>query len=460
MGFNNALIRTGLGICLAGALQGQAHGSPASASGSPDAGPSKDARADGGEASSAAPNGSAPRLRLNGFGTLGLAHADLPQGWGFRRDLSEPGEPERRTSARIDSRLGLQVNFRASERIELVAQAVIRSRNDRSTRAAFEWAFADFRPTPDWTLRVGRFNPDAFLLSDYRNVGFAYPWVRPDVSFYGAIPLYSVTGVDVGRSWLDGDAYWKLKGFAGGGRLALTPRADDQVANVHLQPAIGASLSRELDGLLLKASLVRLKVSLRDATELNQLDQALANIARLPIPEVQAQVEDYRRHLGLESASLSFLQLGARYEGEKWLWSTEFAHMFGNYPTGHSLTGYASLGRRFGSITAFGVIGASRSRNRVVVGPQWGTTLAPVIGPELAAQAQMAGDAAAFAANSHRQQQRSLSLGLRWDLMPQLALKIQWDRFLVEQQGSRAFRNGLNQGGRVDVGSLVLDFVF
>lgn len=460
MTLDKALIRTGLGIFLAGALQGQAQGGPFPGGNGPQASPAPAALSSGEGPSATLPVATSPPLRLNGFGTVGLVHADLPQGWGFRRDLSEPGDPDHQTSAKIDSRLGLQLNYAVSERIELVAQAVIRSRNDRSALAAFEWAYADFRPSPDWSLRLGRFNPDAFLLSDYRNVGFAYPWVRPDVSFYGAIPLYSVTGVDVERRWMDGDAYWKLKAFGGGGRLALTPWGDGRILNIHLQPAFGASLSRELDRLMLKATLVRLKVKLRDGGELGQLDQALANVARLPIPEVRAQAEDYRRQLGLQSGSLSFLQLGARYEGDTWLWSSEFAHMFGNYPSGHSLTGYVSLGRRFGPFTAYGVIGASRSRNPVVSGPQWGTTLAPVLGPDLAAQAQVAGEAAAFTVNAHRQQQRSLSLGMRWDLAPQLALKLQWDRFLVESNGSRAFRNGMNQGGRVDVGSLVLDFVF
>ena len=460
MGFNKALIRTGLALCLAGAVQGKAHGSTDAPGSEPEAPTTPLAAPAVDPSPTAAPIATPPRLQINGFGTLGLAHADLPRGWGLRRDLSESGEPARRTSARIDSRLGLQLNFQASERVELVAQAVIRSRNDRSTLAALEWGFVGFSPTPDWTLRVGRFNPNAFLLSSHRNVGFAYPWVRPDISFYGAIPLYSVTGADVGRNWIDGDAYWRLRAFAGGGRLALTPRDDDEVVGLHLQPAIGASVSRERGGLLLKASLVRLKVSLRDTAELARLDQALAQIGRLPIPEVRAQVDDYRHSLGLDSASLSFLQLGARYDGGTWLWSTEFAHLFGRYPAGHSLIGYFSLGRRIGPVTAFGVIGASHSRNRVVAAPQWSTRLAPILGSAMAAEAQQVGEAAAFAANAHRQQQRSLSLGLRWDLAPQVALKFQWDRFLVESQGSRAFRNGMNQGGQVDVASLALDFLF
>ena len=102
-----------------------------------------------------------------------------------------------------------------------LSQAVLRQRSDQSSLAALEWAFVALRPTPDWTLRLGRINPDAFLLSDYRNVGFAYPWVRPEIGFYGTIPLYSITGGDLTRTWADGSTYWKAKLFAGNGSITV-----------------------------------------------------------------------------------------------------------------------------------------------------------------------------------------------------------------------------------------------
>lgn len=400
------------------------------------------------------------RLRLNGYGTIGLAHIDQPTGWAFRRDISEPGDPGRSLSPKVDSRLGLQLNFAASERLELVAQAVLRTRSDHGDLAAVEWAFAAFRPTPEWTLRVGRLNPDAFLLSDHRNVGFAYPWVRPEVGFYGAIPLYSVAGADLQRRWTDGDSYWRLKAYLGQGQMAVTPWNEMPASVVKFRPAMGISLAREANGLTVKANLSRFRIGLSKVDGLVQLDQALAGIAALPIPPIQAQAEDYRGRLGLVSGSLNFVQLGARYEGSDWLWSGELAKVWGRYPSGHLTNGYFSLGRRLGAVTLFGVVGASRAKDSELSPPQWAAMLTPMLGLDLAAQIQQAGDGAVMAINANRQQQRSLSLGLRWDLSARFAVKVQWDRFLVEPNGSRAFRNAANQGGRVDVGAVVLDFVF
>ena len=402
----------------------------------------------------------ASRLRFNGYGTVGLSWLDQPHDWGFRRDISESGDPGKEVSARIDSRLGLQLNYAVSERVELVTQAVLRARNDHSTLAAFEWAFAAFRPTPDWTVRLGRLNPDAFLLSDYRNVGFAYPWVRPEVGFYGAIPLYTIVGGDVAKSWADGGALWQAKAFYGGGKIVVRPGKDGSASTSKFDPTMGLSLSRELDGLTVKASVARTRVALRGVQQLEELDQGLAALAALPIPQFQAEVAEYRRRLALEPDYLNFIQIGARYEGDDWLWSAEFAHIWGKYAASRMLNGYFSLGRRWGPVTLYGVVAASRTRDSEMQPPQWGAMLGPVIGPEMAALAQMAGDGAAMAINAHRQQQRSLSLGMRWDLAPRLALKMQWDRYLVAANGTRAFRNAANRAGSVNVASVALDFVF
>lgn len=157
---------------------------------------------------------------------------------------------------------------------------------------------------------------------------------------------------------------------------------------------------------------------------------------------------------------LNFLEVGASYEGDRWLWSAELATLFGQFPASHTINGYTSLGRRFGPLTVYGVLAASRTKGGPAIEPQWGTTLAPLIGPQAAAQAQYLGSTTAMAINTQRQSQRSLSLGVRWDLNSQTAWKLQWDRYFVDEQGSFLYRNAMGKPGRVDVGSIVLDFVF
>jgi hypothetical protein len=61
--------------------------------------------------------------------------------------------------------------------------------------------------------------------------------------------------------------------------------------------------------------------------------------------------------------------------------------------------------------------------------------------------------------NSGRIQQRTFSLGFRWDLDPRIALKLQWDRVFVSPHGG-AIWVGDSSGGRAQVGTVMVDFLF
>ena len=148
--------------------------------------------------------------------------------------LGHAALPAHRVSAQAHAR-------RALARFELVGQ-VIATRRSRYAPAseAIEWAFAAYRPQADLTLRLGRVNPDWFLMSDYRNVGFAYLMARPPVEFYGSLPS-SLDGMDLARVWNGTDSQWRAKAFWGRAHTGDLS-ADSRVA---ITPVFGATLAYE-----------------------------------------------------------------------------------------------------------------------------------------------------------------------------------------------------------------------
>jgi hypothetical protein len=157
-------------------------------------------------------------LRVSGFGSLGLSHVDAPDGWGFRREVTQGGSGDT-WRADVDTRLGLQLNYAFGSQFELVAQAVLKRRGRFSTTSdSLEWAYASYRPTADWAVRVGRVNLDAFLMAAYRNVGYGYLMARPSLELYAMVPT-TLDGGDVERTWRSGDARWRAKVMAGGARI-------------------------------------------------------------------------------------------------------------------------------------------------------------------------------------------------------------------------------------------------
>jgi hypothetical protein len=388
-------------------------------------------------------------LRFSGFGTVSLAHIDEPPLWAYRRDISQSIDRSR-NRADLDSRLGLQINYAPSAQFELVTQAVIAPRSDASNTADnISWAFAAYRPNTNWTLRVGRVNLDAFLLSDHLNVGFSYDLARPPVEFYAQLPS-SLDGADLARVWVHGDARWRLKAYVG--RTTSVSDSD----RIDVRPVFGLMASRESGGLLLRASVIRARLA-GNPPELQPLLDALSLFNQLPIPDIAAQASEFRAQLDLAGAFSNYWALGAQYEHTDWSWNAEFTHV-----TGISVfsAGYASVARRIGSLTVYGLASGVVTARSVVDAPDWATELAPLLGADLAQQAQLISTSSAIALNSNSTKQRALSLGARWDLTSRLALKAQWDYIRTDANGTALWGGSTLDAAHANVASVLLDFIF
>jgi hypothetical protein len=391
------------------------------------------------------------KFRFSGFGTAGFAHVGAPEDWAYRRDV---GHSQNRSSQRLDldSRLGLQMNYAASSDFELVTQVVLNRRAPTAKESsAIEWAFAAYRPNADWTVRLGRVNLDAFLMSDHRNVGFAYLYARPPVEFYAQLPS-SLDGVDAVRTWNNEGTLWRAKAFAG--------QAEKEIgaSNPILGRVLGGMVSREEDGLLLRASWFQTNLTFR-SSELQALTEGLGPLTALPIAGVAAQASALRSRLTVEDIAHNYVSFGTRYTKGDWMLGGELLRVTGSPQIAFSAR-YASIGRRFGPLTVFGIASRIATSSPPLETPSWTAQLEPALGQTLAQQAQALGEASAYAIKIFRSQQKSLSLGARWDVTPQASLKVQWDHVRVNANGSLLWGNGSTSAARSNVGSVVLDFVF
>ncbi|MES2089348.1 MAG: hypothetical protein V4532_05145 [Pseudomonadota bacterium] len=391
-------------------------------------------------------------LRLNGFGTVGITSTHGPDGTGYRRDVSHSNNNGGEQWL-TDTRLGLQANYAVNPQLELTTQIVLRDRAKGSKPIdSLEWAFVTYRPTGDVTVRVGRTSPVMFLMTDYRNVGFAYSTVRPNVDFYGTLPLYSINGADVAYDWKSGEARWRVKGIVSTGEARTAAPGQETVVTVDVQSAVGAVITREAHGLTLRASMTSARVAIKKTAEMSQLESALSALQAYPDPTVAAQAHDLQRDLGLSPGRETFAELGFSYDAAPWLFSGEIGRISGALGGGGSTAAYLSIGRRFDDVTLYGIAGRIKPMKRPVQAPDWSSV--PVPGT------QMLGQMAAAGINGASFHQHSLSLGLRWDFHPQVALKVQWDQYWVQPNGSALWSAGVEREARPQVGTVLLDFIF
>jgi hypothetical protein len=384
-------------------------------------------------------------IRVSGFGTLGVVHSEAPAGWGFRRSLQQPATTGA-TGVDVDTRLGVQINYAANSQVELVGQVLARRRPpDAAAGDAVEWAFAAYRPTADLAFRAGRLNLDQFLMSEFRNVGFAYHYARPPVEYYGTIPS-NLDGADLTRTWSFDDTRWSAKGFLGRSRTT----------GIALTHVVGLSLARESDGLLVRAGWTRARLA-HNFYGVTPLLEALDQVRALPIPSVSAEATALRGYMDLAAKPLTYATLGMTYEHGPWQAAAEVMRAtFGNSDI---KAGYASIGRRIGEVNLYGIVSGATGDPSSVATPAWSGLLTPVIGTAAAQQAQAL---AAMAAHAARQSSRqtTVSLGARWDIQPRVAINVQWDHVRIRANGGYLWSKATSDPGSATITTALLDFVF
>ncbi|MFA7243227.1 MAG: hypothetical protein WC091_24225 [Sulfuricellaceae bacterium] len=396
-------------------------------------------------------------LHLGGFGTLGYNYDNKPD-IAPARDVSQLPKHNYATGPGwlVDSRVGVQFEYGVSPNIDLVGQVVLRDHFKADFDSSTELAYVSVKPQPQLDIRVGRINYDAFLMSDYRNVGYAYPWVRPPAEFYGLIPIFSVNGIDAAyniltEDFLADDARWRIKVQAGSSRYsAPVGSGKDGGYDFTAENLVGLSVTRQTEFWRLKMAHSRFIVG-NEVPAFAPLHQGLDSVAAAGVPAISAEAADLRKNISFKDAEIGYTTLGAAYDDGTWLAQGElgYASSTANVVP-HGRMGYASLGRRLGEWMPFVMVSTSRPDNDVrYAANDWGAYNAIMRDP------------AFHILNTIRIEQNTVSIGARWDFSRNAALKLQWDRTDIKPSGYGLWwRNPAGTTSRVDLLSATLDFMF
>jgi len=398
------------------------------------------------------------RWNVSGYGTAGVTSQSGAEGWRFLRNSAQAAA-DGRTSATPDSRAGLQLNWSRGPQWDAALQVVAMKKPPGAPLSdSLEWAYLSHRPDASWRLRLGRINPDLFLYADSRNVGYGLPWARPPVDFYGFAPLAAVDGLDVERQWSSGDGEWRGRLTAGSFSISgIDTRG--QRFGIRGRETLALGLSREEGGLLLKASYLRTRLAMGAPPELLLLRDGLSQLAALPVPGLAHAIGPLQHNLWI-GGPVSYRGFGAQYERGPWTIAAEASDLSVPGSPLNARRGYVSLGYRHKTVTYFALASRVVPRKPAPEVPDLMTPLTPVIGAPAAAAAQQLAGYAGAAAVLYRYDQSTVGAGLRWDLLPNAAVKLQVDRFKVHANGSAGWVHGDGRAARGTLYSVVFDFVW
>lgn len=420
--------------------------------------------------------------------------------------------------------VGLQVDTSVSDNLSVSLQLKYSGISDK---VELEWGYLEYAFQPDLKMRAGRLRAPGYMLSEYLDVGYAYPWAQVPNEVYGWLPFNRYEGVDL-RYWMSaGDVDLRFGTFLGttaDQKLSLgnfeytdqttrfagvevhatydiyTLRASYAKYRFELSNSVSDSyLGTLINGMTLVPGIEPYYEEVRfpglvdyinnvmvgdgstagsgvltDTILFLQGDGNPANDFLIPLLQaegasLQAQLQPYQQVPAMEGETDGyFAGVGFSVDNGDFLLMTEFSssEIKGIYPDVEG--GYVMVGYRFGNWMPHLTLARMYTMNDDEF-----PDLAPIetnaainnIIPgydQLAAGVDMYTSGVLVAADALRLEQKSVTVGVRWDPLASLALKA--DVFYVKpQNGSYGFAMptailDVAGGGAMDASSANVEF--
>lgn len=384
------------------------------------------------------------KLEFNGFATLGFVHSSEDQADFLGSLLLESGAGHSRSwSPEVDSRLGAQLTATFNPKLSAVVQVISEQQADGTYTPHLEWANLKYQLGPDASVRIGRIVLPAFLVSDYRKVGYANVWLRPPTEVYALVPVTSNNGIDATFRILKGD--FRSTFQASFGRSDIDLPGDSGTAKG--RNTLGVVATTERGPVIARLTYQRTAFYI---DSFGRLFDAFRQFG----PEGDALADRY----DADGGRFEFLGAGLQYDLKDWFMSAEAGRARSHSAAGDRTAWYVSGGHRFARLTpylTYATVQTDSNRNDP------GLTV-EAYPPELAAAA--AGLNAALNQLLQRSPvQSTLSIGVRWDFMEDLDLKLQVDHGRPGTGSAGNLGNvqpDFRPGGSYTLVSLAFDIVF
>ncbi|MFT5659093.1 MAG: hypothetical protein ACI9KN_002375 [Gammaproteobacteria bacterium] len=394
---------------------------------------------------------SAPMLRaettleLDGFASVGGGKLDddsiNQQNRLTHNEFSEDTEFDR------DSRVAIQLSAWFDNDVSLSAQAISDGAEDYDP--ALEWAYVGYDVNQNIKFRLGRMRRPLYSYSDYLQVGYAYPWIRPPVEVYSR-DLQFFDGIDaIDVLYQAPLSDWNFSTQAYYGQSS----GDAEVAKnteVEFRSRDDFGLVFNFDRDWLNLRLGYHKSPSADIGQPGQLSQLVGGVST-------AGFESTAEALRTRDIDVDFYTLGVNVDTNDWIGSFEYINVQIDTGLGNEeRSWYLMAGRRIGPYTLH-LTYADRDRDnqRPLSAPIYAAInqLAPGAGDPrvdaaIASLSALASgvDQAVAATNI---QQHSYTLGLRYNFQSPASIKVEYQRIFDDRQ---KLTNNLV--------SFVIDFLF
>tara|TARA_R110002126_G_scaffold43475_16_gene124579 strand:- start:1125 stop:2279 length:1155 start_codon:yes stop_codon:yes gene_type:complete len=321
-----------------------------------------------------------------------------------------------------ESLIALQIKSDLGDKLSVTAQLLGRGNNDFDV--GFEWAFISYQLADNMTINAGRLRTPFYKYSDFKDVGYAYDWLRVPQGVYG-LGFDTIEGLTFYRTAQIGSVDSTLQlifgGYDGEASLSGTEVSAkiDNVTGITWELAKDA-FSARFAYLTGKTSIATAPVTLAPGFTVGDLYGALNANGLVPLVA----------GIDIDDESSNFIGVGLTFDDSNWIAVAEYTRVeVENSFISVQKNFYASLGKRFNSFTPY--ISYERENNDAIVSIY--QPYAGVLPPQLLVPVQ-------GLVGSQERDASTWNVGVRYDFHPSAAFKAQ---FSSEDNDTSGQRNGV-----------------
>ena len=339
-------------------------------------------------------------VTINGFASIkaGMTMGSDEQLYGYSDELDFKNE----------SLFAVQLMSDLGDKLSVTAQLMGRGAEDFDV--GFEWAFVSYQVSDSLRINAGRLRTPFYKYSDFRDVGYAYDWLRVPQGVYG-LGFDNIEGLSLYHTTQLGsfDSSFQLVAGAYNGEATISGTK----VNAEIQDIVGVTWELGKDWYNLRAAYLLGKVTV--GAEAVQLQPGVTFgdfFAGLSGVGFSALVDE----IDINEEDGAFFGLGFTADKNDWLLVAEYTLVkVDNSFISDQKNFYVSLGRRFDSITPYVSFEKEDNEAKTEIYSPYAAVLPAQLLVPVAGIVQ-----------SQAREATTYNVGLRYDFHPSAAFKVQY----------------------------------
>jgi len=373
-------------------------------------------------------------ISIYGFGTLGLTYQDNDD-IVYRSNMRMSKGSQGNISLQNDSRLGLQIDWQMQPNLSFTVQG-----SADSSGAELEWANLKYNITDDLNIKIGKMRFPTAMYSDILKVSYSYDWVRLPEDVYGILPLTSYQGAEVNYQTLHKGMEYHVKFYCGKSKDTMV--GGDKVGDydIDLKHTVGLNMSIIFDDFEFYTGYTQTDITITNA-EINNYFNALYSR-----DDISAKQKSILKYYDPRNKKTNYLSLGFKYSYKNAYLLGEYVNMNMDNIISDNYAWYLTAGYHIDKFTphiTYSKVTGRSNYNIKVDDEQIDKDLQEMVQRTLTSQ-------------------KHISIGVRYDIKDNIALKTQYDH--IEETGKgrgiSLHKEKPYKATDIDLFSLSMDFAF